>query len=410
MKQDKLLSGIRIIDFGAFLAGPVASMIMAHLGAEVIKVENPRGPDGSRFFMTALGVKPVDYRIGAQLFDASNFGKYGTSIDVSKPEGREIILELAEKSDILIENMSVGALAKHGLGYEEVKKRNPNIIYVSSTACGQSGPERDFIGYAATFANKSGLGALTGYEGSIPSTFVGSVDLRSAVTSAYAMLAALYHRDETGEGQYVDVASQEAIAAQLGDVYLDYIGNGVQHKPQANRRFGYAPQGAYPSKGEDTWVAISVAGDEQWQALCQVMGDEELAKDGRFATHALREQHQDALDEIIAAWTAPKGQYEVVHALQAVGVASGPVLNTKTLHEDPHIIERGSFVPIEHPAMGMDAAVGAPWRLSETTAGPERRAPILGEHTVQVLKNVLSKTDGEIEALHEAKAIRGIFD
>lgn len=408
--QEKALKGIRILDFGAFLAGPVASMIMAHLGAEVIKVENPKGPDGARFFMTALGVKPVDYRIGAQLFDASNFGKYGTSIDVSKAEGRELILKLAEKSDILIENMSVGALAKHGLGYEDVKKRNPNIIYVSSTACGQTGPESNFIGYAATFANKSGLGALTGYPGSIPSTFVGSVDLRSAVTSAYAMLAAIYHRDETGEGQYIDVASQEAIAAQLGDVYLDYIGNGTQHSPQANHRFGYAPQGAYPSAGEDTWVAISVGNDGQWNALCNAMGNGELAKDPRFASHALRQENQDALDEIIAAWTGPKGQYDVVSALQAVGVPSGPVLNTKTLHEDPHIQERGCFVPIEHPAMGTDIAVGAPWRFSETVAGPTRRAPILGEHTVQVLKNVLGMGDAEIGALHDAQAIREMFD
>lgn len=408
--KENLLSGIRVLDLGAFLAGPVASMILSHMGAEVIKIENPKGPDGSRFFMTAIGVKPIDHRIGAQLFNASNLGKYGACIDLSKPEGRELLLELAEKSDILIENMSVGALAKYGLGYEDVKKRNPGIIYLSSTACGQNGPESNFIGYAATFANKSGLGALTGYPGSIPSTFVGSIDLRSSVTSAFAVLAALYHRDETGEGQYIDVASQEAIAAQLGDVYLDYIANETVHTPQANHRYGYAPQGAYPSVGDDTWVAISASGDKQWNALCGAMGRPELAGDSRFCTHELRVQNRDALDEIISEWTRQKAPYEVVNILQAVGVPSGPVLNSKTLHEDPHILDRGCFVPIEHPAMGIDVAVGAPWRFSETPAGPVRRAPILGEHTTQVLKNVLNKSDKEIDVLIKAKAIRGMFD
>lgn len=407
---DKILKGIRILDFGAFLAGPAASMMLAHMGAEVIKVENPKGPDGSRFFMTAVGVKPIDYRLGTQLFNASNFGKLGVSIDVSAPDGKALILQIAEKCDIVIENMAVGVMKKHGLDYETVAKRNPKIIYISSTACGQTGPENNYIGYAATFANKSGLGHLTGYPGSIPSTFVGSIDLRSAAMSAAAMLTALYHRDMTGEGQYVDVASQEAIAAQLGDVYIDYIANGNIQQKQANRREGYAPQGAYPSAGEDEWVSISVSSQGEWEALCRAIDKSQLIDDERFSDYESRKANWEALDDIISSWTAGQDKYDTVRRLQSVGVPAGPVHNAKTLFEDPHIQERSCFVPIEHPAMGLDYAVGAPWRFSETPAAPSVRAPILGEHTVQVLKNLLGMKDAEIDELAEKKVIRRIFD
>lgn len=387
-------------------------MLLAHLGAEVIKIENPKGPDGARFFLTITrkDVKPVDYRIGNQLYDTSNFGKLGVSIDVSTPEGREIVLKLVEKSDILIENMAVGVMKKHGLAYEDVIERNPSIVYVSSTACGQTGPEKNFIGYAATFANKSGLGHVTGYPGSIPSTFVGSIDLRSAVMAACAALTALYHRDVTGEGQYVDVASQEAIASHLGDVYLDYIANGVIQGPQANRRPGYAPQSAYKTLGDDEWVAVSVGAEDEWRALCGAMGRPELADDPRFADHESRARNWEQLDDIVTAWTSNQDKYAVVNALQAVKVPAGPFLNSKGLFEDPHIRERRSVLPMEHPAMGYDYAVNAPWRYGETPAEPGRRSPLLGEHTVQVLKNVLGMKDPEIDGLAEKKIIRRLYD
>lgn len=408
--SNKPLSGIRILDFGSFLAGPVAAMILGSLGAEVIKVENPKKPDAARMFVTAAGVRPPDLRIGAQLYDTSNFNKLGICVDISTPKGKEIMYELVKNSDVFMENMRPGAIAKYGFSYDELKAINPSIIYLSSSACGQTGPENKYIGYAATFANKSGLGHLTGYADSIPGTFVGSIDVRSSVLSVIGILTAINYRDKTGKGQYIDVSSQEAISSQLGDVYLDYITNNNIQGRMANKRNGYAPQGAYPTCEKDEWVAISVENDEQWVNFCKAIGKDELANDPKYATYEKRFQNSEELDEIISAWTKDQYKYGVVEKLQALKVPSGPVLNSEGLSKDPHIAARKDFTPVPHRDMGIDYAITPPWRFSKTPASVDKTSPLLGEHTTQVLKNLCGKTDKEIAELAEEKVIRRIFD
>lgn len=408
--NDTILKGVRVLDFGTYLAGAATTMHLARLGAEVIKIEHPTRPDGGRFFSTSPGVMPPDPRIGSQLFCTGNAGKLDVSIDLSKPEGKDVLKRLIEHADVFYENMAPGSMVKHGFDYEAVRAIKPDIIYMSSSSCGQEGPEKSFVGYAATFANKSGLGALTGYEGSRPSIFVGSIDMRSANLGLVAILTALYHRAVTGEGQYVDLASQEAIASHLGDVYLDYAVNGHEQGRMANKRYGYAPQDAYPAAGEDAWVALSVGTDEQWAALCEAMGRPELATDDRYASYEGRAAHADELDEIVAAWTRGIDRDQIVAQLQACGVPSSPSLNGEGVFKNEHCRARGVYVPVEHRDLGTDYALCPPWRFSETPASFERPAPLLGEHTIQVLKGLLGLTGEELAELAEKRAIRRIYD
>ncbi|HIS40943.1 MAG TPA: CoA transferase [Candidatus Aphodovivens avistercoris] len=407
----QILEGVKILDFGAFMAGPAAAEFLGFLGAEVIKVEHPLRPDGTRFFLTSPKQLPPDPRTaGSQTYDVNNYGKQSLALDFKQEEGKEILWKLIEDTDVITQNMSAGTMERLGFGYEEVRKRKPDIIYLSSSACGEDGPERDFIGYAATFAAKAGLGALTGYEGYPPSTFVGSIDIRSASFATIALLAALYHRKKTGLGQYIEISSQEAIAAQLGEFYLDYSVNGHNQGPMANRRHGYAPQGAYRVLGDDQWATVSVETQEQWESLCRAIGNPQLASDERFATYEDRFSHADELDEIITAWTKDKEASEVVEKLQAAGVPSGWVYNGKGLHEDPHRREREAWYAIDSRDLGKEYVMRPAWRFEKTPVPETTASPYLGEHSVQILKNRLGMTDQEIAALVEKRVVRRLLD
>lgn len=405
MRND-LLSGIRVLDFGSFLAGPVGAMALAQLGAEVIKVEARKRPDGARFFVQAQtsGAAP-DPAYGAQFFNVSNLNKKSLTVDISTAEGCCLIKKLVEHIDIFIENMKPGTMEKHGLGYEELKKVNPQLIYISSSACGQSGPEKFFIGYAATFASKAGLGHLTGFADTKPSTFVGSVDIRSATMAATAALAALNYRDLSGEGQYVDLSSLEAIASQLGDVYLDYTVNGNAPLRSGNHREGYAPNSAYPCVGENEWISISVFTEDEWASLCRCMGQPELISDPRFSDYERRYANQDELDQIIAQWTCAKQKYALTTELQEAGVPAAPTMSGKDLMDDPHVLERESYAYMYHPLLEQDFVTNPPWRFSETPARNIRHAPKLGEHTEEILKHYLNLSDEQIAELTERKII-----
>lgn len=396
-----LLEGIRILDFGSFMAGPVGAMMLAQMGAEVIKVENPRRPEGGRFFINAPTAPTPDPKYGGQFFDVNNMNKKSITADFSKKEGQQIILDLAAKSDVIIENMTPGTIAKYGLGYEDIKKVNPQIIYVSSCACGQFGPDRDYVGYAALFANKAGLGHITGYPDQPPSQFVGSVDIRSAVNTVIAVNSALIYRELSGEGQYCDLASQEVIASQIGDVYMDYIINGSVQTRSGNHREGYAPNNAYRCKGEDNWISISNQTEDEWIKLSSAIGMPELIDDPRFSDYESRYVNQDELDSILEGWSVNYEDREAMELLQSAGVPSAFTLNGQRLSKDPHVVERGIFAYIDHPALGQDFVVNPSWRFSKTPAKNTRHAPVFGEHTDDLLKNLLGYSDEKIIVLRE---------
>jgi benzylsuccinate CoA-transferase BbsF subunit len=327
------------------------------------------------------------------------------TLNLKKPRAIEIAKELVKVSDIVIENMRPGVISRLGLGYEELEKVKEDLIYLSSSACGQTGPQREYIGYAPTFASMAGLPHITGYEDWPPSNFMGSIDLRSATTSAFAILAALLYRQRSGKGQYMDLSSQETIAVLCGDVFMDYIMNQRVQIRKGNRDTSMAPHNCYRCAGEDSWISIAVSDDEEWRALCQTIGRPELIHDERFSERNARWENQDELDPIISEWTKDKIDSHVMSLLQDAGVAAAPSMSAEALYNDPHLRQREVFMEVDHPVIGKDRVVAPPWKLSETPAQIHSHAPLLGQNNEDIFCGLLGMAPGEIKALEEEKVI-----
>ncbi|MBU2649021.1 CoA transferase [bacterium] len=398
------LQGIRITEFTSAWAGPYATCLLGFLGAEVIKVESRRRIDHSRFIAFSMG-KTFAGPDASSVFAGLNLNKKSVCLNLSKPGAIEIAKRLAAESDVVVENMRPGVMPRLGLGYEVLRAVKPDLVYLSSSACGQVGPDREFIGYAPNFASIGGLSHDTGYPDWPPSNLMGFIDLKSATTAAYAILMALIHHQKTGEGQYIDLASQETVAILNSDMLLDYIMNGRVKMREGNRDEIMSPHNCYPCLGEDRWISIAVSSDEEWRSLCGVMDRPDLVGDDRFADMYNRWVHQEELDGIIGAWTSGQEDYTVMKNLQAAGVAAAPSLNSERLYADPHLQEREVFQPVKHPVIGENWVVAPPWRLSETPASIRRHSPLLGEHNEEVLNGLLGISREEIERLQKEEVV-----
>jgi len=398
------LKGVRVTEFTSAWAGPFATCLLGFFGAEVVKVESRRRVDHSRNLAFTTG-KVFSGPDQSAVFNTLNLNKLSITLNLSKPRAVELAREVVKLSDVVVENMRPGVVPRLGLGYEALREVKPELIYLSSSACGQVGPHREYVGYAPTFAAMAGLSFLTGYEDWPPSNFMGSIDLKSANTSAFAILAALLYRQRTGQGQYIDLASQETIAVFTGEILLDYIMNNRVPMRQGNKDATMAPHNCYRCLGEDNWIAIVVTDDREWQALCQVMNRPELGRDERFSTMAARLQNREELDRIIGGWTIARDYYEVMAELQRAGVAASPSLSGEGLFKDPQIKERQSFLRVDHPVIGQDWVLTPPWKLSETPATIRRHAPLLGEHNDEVFHGWLGLSREEIKKLEEEQVI-----
>jgi benzylsuccinate CoA-transferase BbsF subunit len=398
------LKGIRVVEFTSAWAGPYATCLLGFLGAEVIKVESRQRPDHSRNLSFTTG-KKFETLDESEVFNNLNLNKLSVSLNLKKPRAVDIAKKLIAISDVVMENMRPGVIPRLGLGYDIARELKPDIIYLSSSACGQTGPDREYVGYAPTFAALSGLPHITGYPDWPPSNFMGSIDLRSACTSAFAVLAALYYREQTGEGQYVDLASQEAIAAFAGDIFMDYVMNDRVQVRKGNKDDVMAPHNCYRCKGDDKWISIVVATEEEWIQLCHAMGKSELITDERFRDLPSRKANEEEIDRIITAWTIDRDYYEVMAGLQEVGVAATPSLSSEALFTDPHLKERGVFRQVDHPVIGKNWVIGPPWRLTETPAQFRSPGPLLGQHTDEIFKDYLGMSLSEIEILKAEKVI-----
>ncbi|MBU1543251.1 MAG: CoA transferase [Proteobacteria bacterium] len=261
------------------------------------------------------------------------------------------------------------------------------------------------MGYAPTFAAMAGLPHITGYEDSPPSNFMGSIDLRSATMSAFAILTALIHHQNTGEGQYIDLSSQEVIAALCGDVFLDYIFNNQSPERSGNKDKFMAPHNCYRCSGYDNWISIVVGNNAEWQGLCDAMEKPELAEDKRFSCAENRLRHLDELDRIISDWTCDQDYYIVMEKLQNKGVAAAPSMSGEALFKDPHLKARGVYQQVEHPVIGKDWIIAPPWRLSETPAQIKRCSPLLGEHNEEILCGLLKMNPDEVRRLTKEKIV-----
>jgi benzylsuccinate CoA-transferase BbsF subunit len=402
--NDGPLTGVTITEFTSAWAGPYATCVLGLLGAEVIKVESRKRIDHSRFtsFTTGTGFSNPDQ---SPVFDILNLNKLSVCLNLQQSRAIEIAKRLIEKSDVVVENMRPGVITRLGLGYEASREVKHDIIYLSSSACGQTGPNRGHVGYAPHFAAQAGLSFVTGYEDWPPSILAGAFDLRSATTAAFAILTALLHRQRTGEGQYIDLASQETIAILNADALMDYVMNGRVRMRHGNRHDRMAPHDCYRCRGDDNWISIAVANDGEWKALCDVMGEPDLAEDARFSSAEARLRNREQLDQLISAWTIDRDYYEVMHELQKVGVAATPSLSNKALFHDPHLVARKTFMQVDHPVLGKDWVVAPPWKLSETPASIRRHSPLLGEHNHEIFGRRLGMSREEIARLEEEQVI-----
>ena len=404
MENQGPLSGIRITELTTAWAGPYASCLLGFLGAEVIKVESLARLDHARVVSFTTGEK-FDDPNKSGVFNNLNMNKRSVRLNLKKPEAIAIVKKMAQISDVVMENLRPGVIPRLGAGYDAIKEVKPDIVYLSSSACGQTGPDKEYVGYAPTFAALAGLPHITGYPDWLPSNFMGSIDLRSAATAAFVIIAALFYRDKSGEGQYIDLASQEAIAAFCGDIFLDYAMNQNNQNRKGNKDDVMAPHNCYPCRGYDRWISVVVSNEVEWQSLCKTMNKPDMASDPRFCDAGMRKANEAALDEIIGQWTIGLEDTDVMEMLQNAGIAAAPSMNSERLFSDPHIKARKVFRQVTHPVAGDIWVVDKPWRFSETPSDYLAPAPLLGADEDVVFQEYLQMSNTEIEDLRQREVI-----
>ncbi|MCH8832198.1 MAG: CoA transferase [Chloroflexi bacterium] len=420
---DLPLSGIRVVDLSRVFAMPYAGAYLADLGAEVIKVDccQAQFVDTTR---TLNGPYPDNdpgelYWERAGTFQTLNRGKRSVTLDLRSEDAIGILKQLVSVSDIVLENFTPRVMQRFGLDYANLRAVKPDLIMVSNTGYGHSGPWSNFGAMATALEPTHGTGAFMGYldpgpdgrlhDGGIPNKMGNSyTDFLASWTAQLAVIASLIHRSRTGKGMWVDLAMYQVGSSFIGEGILDFAFNGRRTRRMGNRDHTMSPHGCYPCLGQDEWVTIAVRDDRDWEAFCQALGQPSLAGDSRFAHPTVRHGHQDELDEIISRWTSTQSQYQVMEALQSAGVPAGPVLNAKALLADPQYRARGFFQPADHPVetgLGRREYVGRGWSLSESPINPIRPAPMLGEANDYVLSRILGLNDEEIQRLKDAGTV-----
>ncbi|MGH2585189.1 MAG: CaiB/BaiF CoA transferase family protein, partial [Dehalococcoidia bacterium] len=390
------LEGIRVVDMSWMWAGPYASLQLAHLGAEVIRIESHHRPCMNRRVPPYPDDEPGLNRGGS--FNQWNQGKRSVLLDLKKPEAVEIARELVAVSDVFIENYAAGVVDRLGLGYEALSAINPRLVMASLSGYGLTGPYRDRVAFGTPLTMVSGLGALTGYLNMGPSEVGLSYgDPNAGLHGAFAVLAALLKRNETNRGQYIDLSQWESLVAILPEGVMPSVMRGEQPPRMANRDLHMAPHGIYRCTGDDRWISIAVRDDDEWRRLAAIIGG--TALEPRFATQVGRKQHEDDLDALVSAWTSNRDEWAITEQLQAAGIAAAPVMDMRDVAEDPHMNERGFFVRLEHPEVGRRKHAGIPWKLSNTPLAVRKAAPCMGEDSEYVVRGLLGRSQVDYERL-----------
>jgi crotonobetainyl-CoA:carnitine CoA-transferase CaiB-like acyl-CoA transferase len=399
------LEGIRVIDFSWVWAGPYCTMQLAHLGAEVIRLESNARPDiGRRLPIYPKGMEGNLDRCG--YFNQWNQGKKSVQLNLAKPEAAEIAKALIRKSDVVVDNFATGVMEGFGLGHEELLRLKPDLIVASISGYGHTGPQKDYMGYGPAIVMLSGLASLTGYGGGPPREVGISLgDPNGGIHAAAAICAALAARTRNGGGQSIDLSLWEAMGGLVAEGWMDQAMNGHAPARDGNRDPLMAPHNCFPCSGEDEWVSIACGGDDEWDRLCAAIGYPELSRDSRFRTVADRKSNEDRLEEIVTEWTRVRGKWDAARTLQAAGVAAFPSMNSRDLAEDPHLEARGFFAELPHAAVGVRTHAGIPWRLTNAPNGVRSPAPLLGEHTRAVMRDLLGYSAEEVERLIAAKIL-----
>lgn len=409
------LEKLRVIDLGRVWSGPLTSRIMGDFGAEVIKVEalNGRGSySGADARQSTLPEEFPNRTSGAHpwnrssMFNDLNRNKRSLTLDLQTPQGVDVFKQLVTISDVVIENYTPRVMGNFGLDYPVLKTVKEDIIMLSMPAFGMNGPYREFPGYGNTIEPVAGITNLTGYagEGPYPLGMTAS-DALAALHGVSAILTALWHRQQTGQGQYIDLSQAETMTSIIGEHIVGYGMNRQIPERLGDHHPYVAPHSCYRCQGDDMWVVIAVSSDDEWQKLCQAVGNPPWTKDTRFSDQMSRWQNQDELDRFIQEWTIERDHYEVMHILQSNGVACGPVLTGREVLNDPHLNERGFMVNITHPETGTHRYAGIPITLSKSPGTIRLPAPCLGEHNEEVLGGLLGLTGEQIAELEKAKVI-----
>ncbi len=392
------LKGVRIVDFTVHAAGPFCSHLLATLGAECIKVESKKRLDVFR------KPHPVYGRMEAAPFAQVAANKLSAQINLKDPRGIELAKRLVAVSDIMCESFRPGVMERLGLGYEALKKVREDIVMVSISANGQTGPDRGHSGYAPLFGASGGLGTFTGYADGPPVELRHVMDHSSGLHAAAATLAAYYRRKRSGRGSHVDLAAREVAASFIGQALLQYSADGTEPRRQGNDMPMMAPHNAYPCSGKDCWVSIAVANDDEWRRFAAAIGRSDLAAHADYRDQRSRFEHRAALDREVAAWTVTRTREEVTKLLQAAGVAAFPSFTALDMADDPHMNQRGAIQSLSG-AGETRKVVGPPWRLARTPGKLKTWTPDLGEHNQYVFGELLGMSNEEIEKFKQEKVI-----
>jgi formyl-CoA transferase len=401
----QILEGIRVLDLTRVLAGPWATQMLADLGAEVLKIERPnRGDDtrqwGPPFLKDRAGSDTADsaYYLGC------NRGKKSITLDIAQEEGRDLVRDLSRHCDVLVENFKVGDLARRGLDYATLSKDNPGLVYCSITGFGQDGPYRDRPGYDFMIQGLGGLMSVTGERDDLPGggpqkVGVAVADLFTGMYSTSAILAALFHKMRTGEGQHIDMALLDVQVAMLANLSSAYLCSGEVPKRMGNAHQAIVPYHVFAAS--DEFLIVAVGNDGQFARFCEVIGAADWAADERFARNPGRVRHRDLLVGMIAARMKAKPAREWLASLERAGVPCGPINDLSQVFDDPQVRHRRMEVRAPHAKAGEVRMVANPVKFSATPMAHDRAPPLLGEHTEEVLGRLLSMDAATVATLRE---------
>ena len=391
------LAGLRVLDLTRVLVGPYSTMILADLGAEVIKLEMPGQGDDARQF-------PPHINGESAYFMSLNRNKRSMTLNLKTEAGKVLFLDLVQKVDILVENFRPGTMERLGLGYEKLIKINPRLIYAAASGFGQSGPYSQQPAYDGVVQAMGGIMSITGQLGGEPTRVGTSIgDIAAGLFTAIGILAAVHHREKTGEGQMVDVAMLDCQVALLENAIARYTAAGEIPGPIGNRHPSITP--FEPFNTRDGQLMVAVGNNRMWARICEALGEPELAADPRFTTNALRTANYEELRPLIAAAMSQKTTADWVSILEEFSVPNGPINSVDMVIADPQVIAREMVVDVEHPIAGPTKLPGIPIKLDKTPGEIKEPAPILGQHTGEILREILGYDAEKIARLEE----NGIF-